>query len=155
MDNYKTIHTHSSEETTAFGQQLASGIVAGWLGKSAHTHHIYCLYGDLGSGKTTFTQGFAKGLGIQSRVVSPTFLISKRYHTRYEDRFLYHLDIYRMQTEQELYGIGISEIFSDVRSCVIVEWAEKLYSLVPTSRVDIRFTSQSDGSHAIQMQTYG
>lgn len=116
--------------------------------------HVYCLFGDLGSGKTTFTRGFAHELGVTSRLVSPTFLLSKRYSTRYDDRYLHHLDIYRTSTESDLLGIGLSEILSDSRNCVLIEWAEKLGSLRPGPRIEIRFASCTDGSRTINVDTY-
>jgi len=151
MGNFTTIRTVLSEETSQLGEKVAAGIVRDWQQKKPDTSHIFCLYGDLGSGKTTFTQGFAKGLGIFSRVLSPTFLIAKRYSIPIDDRFFYHLDIYRMESAESLESIGLAELLSDIHSVIIIEWAEKLRSFLPKNRTDITFRVNADGSHQIDI----
>jgi tRNA threonylcarbamoyladenosine biosynthesis protein TsaE len=111
-----------------------------------------CLYGQLGSGKTTFTQGFAKGLGITTRLLSPTFIIVRRYQIPKKDTFLYHIDVYRLNSEQEMEGIGIPEIFADLASYTVIEWAERLGKLRPRNRIDIHFMTSQDDSHAITVK---
>lgn len=154
MGNITTICTVTSQETSQFGEKLAAGIVEKWQRDLSYIPHIFCLYGDLGAGKTTFTQGFAKGLGISSRVLSPTFLISKRYATSFEHRYFYHLDIYRMESEGGLESIGLAEILADIRSVIVIEWAEKLQSYLPKLRNDITFSVKPDGIHQIHINTY-
>ncbi len=154
MAHTTTITTYSAEETAQFGKKIGISVSESWQLDLSDTPQIFCLYGDLGSGKTTFTQGFAVGLGITSRVLSPTFLISKRYSTPYQDRYMYHLDIYRMQSKEQFDGIGLTELMSDTRSCILIEWAEKLESLLPAKRTDLTFSSLSDGSHTIIVETY-
>ncbi len=151
MDNITTLRTVRSEETSQFGEKIAVGIVKTWQQALPVEPHIYCLYGSLGSGKTTFTQGFARGLGIKARVVSPTFLISKRYSTQFEGRYFYHLDIYRMDSPADFETIGLTEILSDMSSVCIIEWAEKLQSFLPKHRSDLFFRVNNDGSHQIDI----
>ena len=91
------IETYSAEETFEAGQELA---------KQAKANEVYALLGDLGVGKTVFTQGFAKGLGITEPVSSPTFTIVRQYHGRLP---LNHFDVYRLEDPQELYEIGFLE----------------------------------------------
>jgi tRNA threonylcarbamoyladenosine biosynthesis protein TsaE len=110
---------------------------------------ILCLYGQLGSGKTTFTQGFARGLGITSRLLSPTFIIVRRYDIPSSEQFLYHIDLYRLKNVTEMEELGLDEIFTDLRSYVVIEWAEKLGELLPKHRIDIRFTVVDYGKHKI------
>lgn len=153
MDTHQTLISTSAEATENFGRQMADRQIKRWTDHSPDPH-IFCLFGDLGSGKTTFTRGFAGALGITSRLLSPTFLLAKRYSTRYEDTHLYHLDIYRTASESDLIGIGLPEIMSDPRNCVLIEWAEKLGTLRPKARTDIRFTVMKDGSHTIDIDTY-
>lgn len=110
---------------------------------------ILCLYGDLGSGKTTFTQGFAKGLGVTARLLSPTFIIVRRYQFGQPMNYLYHLDLYRMNTIHEIQNLGFSEIIRETGSFVLIEWAERLGTLLPERRIDVSFAVSQDDAHSI------
>ncbi|MCX6793992.1 MAG: tRNA (adenosine(37)-N6)-threonylcarbamoyltransferase complex ATPase subunit type 1 TsaE [Candidatus Gottesmanbacteria bacterium] len=114
--------------------------------------HILCLYGQLGSGKTTFTQGIARGLGITTRLLSPTFIIVRRYQIPKKDFYLYHVDLYRLHLESEMEEIGLPEIFADSASYTVVEWAERLGELIPRKRIDIHFTTAQDDTHVITIE---
>jgi len=137
MDKHKTIITKSPQETQKVGEELAHD-----------RPKIICLYGELGSGKTTFVQGFARGLGLTTRLLSPTFIIVRRYELPKEN-FFYHIDLYRMSSMEDLEQLGLSEIFSDPHARVVVEWAERLGKLLPKDRMDIHFTSLSNERHKI------
>lgn len=113
---------------------------------------ILCLYGDLGSGKTTFAGGFAKGLGLTTRLPSPTFIIVRRYDIPSSDFLLYHIDLYRLQSTVDTEKFGLEEIFADSKAYVLVEWAEHLGRVLPEKRLDLRFVSQQDGTHSIKIQ---
>ena len=139
MDKHQSIISKNSQETTALGERVAASVDS----------NIFCLYGDLGSGKTTFTQGFAKGLGITTRLLSPTFIIVRRYSMPEKTNFLYHIDLYRLQSEKELEDVGISEILNQDHSYVVIEWAERLGSLLPKDRIDVNFFVLEDGKHSI------
>ena len=144
---HSTIITKSAEETADVGFQMATSV-------KKHTYktpRVYCLYGDLGSGKTTFTQGFARGLGFVGRLLSPTYLILRRYGVP-NGWVLYHLDLYRANSLSDLKGIGLDEILSDENGCVIIEWAEKMGKLLPANRTDIHFSLHSDASHHIHIR---
>ena len=111
--------TFHEQETFALGQQL---------GARAREGEIYCLDGDLGAGKTVFTQGFAQGLGITEPVSSPTFTIFQQYE---EGRLpLYHFDVYRIADPSEMDEIGYEEYFYGAGVCLI-EWASLIEELVP------------------------
>jgi len=111
--------TFHEQETFALGQQL---------GARAREGEIYCLDGDLGAGKTVFTQGFAQGLGITELVSSPTFTILQQYE---EGRLpLYHFDVYRIADPSEMDEIGYGEYFYGNGVCLI-EWASLIEELVP------------------------
>ncbi|MCX6791825.1 MAG: tRNA (adenosine(37)-N6)-threonylcarbamoyltransferase complex ATPase subunit type 1 TsaE [Candidatus Gottesmanbacteria bacterium] len=146
MDFHKKIITKKPEETARVGEDLAR-----YLGDRGGPH-IVCLYGQLGSGKTTFTQGFARGLRIPTRLLSPTFIIVRRYQIPKKDFHLYHVDLYRLQTVSELEGLGLPEIFADLASYTVVEWAERLGGLMPQERIDILFTTEQDDSHTITIK---
>lgn len=141
--------TSSAQETRDFGRRIAEHL----LDRIGERPRIICLYGELGSGKTTFTQGFARGLGIKGRLLSPTFIIVRRYQLPKSSGFLYHVDLYRLQTTDELEELGFSEIFADPHAFVVIEWAEKLGSLLPKHRIDIQFSIEGD-THNIQVHHY-
>jgi tRNA threonylcarbamoyladenosine biosynthesis protein TsaE len=111
------------------------------------------LYGELGSGKTTFVQGMAQGLGLtHARLLSPTFIIVRRYEIPEEQKFFHHIDLYRMTEVSGLEALGLSELFMDRASYVAIEWPERLGGSLPHERLDIRFRVQEDGTHEV---TYG
>jgi len=109
----------SPEDTFALGRKLGEEAMAG---------SIYCLNGDLGVGKTVFTQGFAAGLGITEPVCSPTFTILQVYD---EARIpLYHFDVYRISDPEEMEEIGYEDYFFGDGVCLI-EWSELISELIP------------------------
>lgn len=115
----KIIETHSPEETYKVGYDL---------GNSAEKGQIFCMSGDLGVGKTVFTQGFAAGLGVEDNVNSPTFTIVQEYE---DGRIpLYHFDVYRISDVGEMDEIGYEEYFYGEGVCLI-EWAEIIEDILP------------------------
>ena len=119
------IESWSPEETFALGEQL---------GKEAKPSSVYCLNGDLGTGKTVFTQGFARGLGIQGPVNSPTFTIVQQY----DDGRLpfYHFDVYRIGDVEEMEEIGFEDyVMGDGVS--LIEWADLIRGILPETRTEI------------------
>lgn len=118
----KRRETASSIETEAIGEEL---------GQKARVGQIYCLSGDLGVGKTVFTKGFAKGLGITEQVTSPTFAIVNEYQGRLP---FYHFDAYRISCEEEMEDTGYEEYFYGEGVC-LVEWAELVRDLIPTDAI--------------------
>lgn len=98
------------------------------LGKNAKKGEIYCLLGELGAGKTHFSKAFAKGLGIQEEITSPTFTIVNEY--RENSLPLFHFDVYRIGDIEELYNIGYEEYFFSDGVC-LVEWAELIEEIIP------------------------
>ena len=117
--------TRSPEETFALGEEL---------GRLAKPGGIYCLNGDLGVGKTVFTQGFAAGLGIREPVNSPTFTILQVYE---EGRLpLYHFDVYRLGDPEELEEIGYEEYFFGSGVCLI-EWAGRVADYLPAETISV------------------
>ena len=137
MDSNREIITENAEGTAEVGRQLAG-----------EHPKVVCLYGELGSGKTTFAQGFAKGLGITRRLLSPTFIIVRRYDLP-ENSLLYHVDLYRLNSTDEMEKLGLSEMFAGPDAFVVIEWAERLGDLLPEDRIDIHFSVLDDGKHKI------
>jgi tRNA threonylcarbamoyladenosine biosynthesis protein TsaE len=140
--------TKNFKETQKLGEELAKEIKNGT---------VVALYGDLGSGKTTFTQGFAKGFGIKKRLISPTFIIMRTYQVTINNKqkainkeqkpkiqeqrpkTFYHVDLYRIQTEDDIRGIGLDEIIKNDKDIVVIEWAEKLGKLLPKEICKVYF----------------
>jgi tRNA threonylcarbamoyladenosine biosynthesis protein TsaE len=101
------------------------------LGEKAEPGQVFCLLGDLGTGKTVFTQGFAKGLGITEPVSSPTFTIVQVYE---EGKLpFYHFDVYRIEDIEEMYEIGYEDYFYGQGVCLI-EWSNLIEELLPIDR---------------------
>ena len=119
------IETHDPEETFEVGRKI---------GMNAKPGQIYILTGDLGVGKTVFTQGVAAGLGITEPVNSPTFTIIQEY----EDGRLpfYHFDVYRIGDLEEMEEIGYDDYFFGQGICLI-EWAELIEEILPEKRIEV------------------
>lgn len=159
--------TNSKEETQELGEKIAKE-----LDKS---RRVLVLYGELGSGKTTFVQGLAIGLGIKKRIISPTFIIIREYKispprsplghlgggeatisTPARCNTLYHIDLYRIESKRELKRLGLEEIFEDLRNIVAIEWAEKIENLLPKMRIDIYFKYLAENQRKILVRSgYG
>lgn len=94
---------------------------------------VFGLTGNLGAGKTTFIQAFAKGLGIRSRLTSPTFVLMKKYGN------LYHLDCYRIKDFKDILALDFAEIVDEQKNIILIEWAEKIRKILPKTTVWIKF----------------
>lgn len=134
----KVFITNNFEETRKLGNDFAKILEAG---------NIVCLYGDLGSGKTTFVQGLAAGLGIKNRIISPTFVIVRTYDLG--DKNFYHIDLYRTESEKDIEGLGIEEIINNKNNIVVIEWAEKLKSYLPKKRIGVHFFYENENKRKI------
>lgn len=101
---------------------------------------IIGLSGELGSGKTTFSQGFAHGLGLKRQVTSPTFLIIRNYELRSKNyEKFYHIDCYRLKNAKELLALGFKEISANPKNIVLIEWADKIKRLILKNSIWINF----------------
>lgn len=124
------IETNSAEETYQLGKQM---------GEKAGAGKIYCLDGDLGTGKTVFTQGFAAGLGVEGPVNSPTFTILQQYDSGRLP--LYHFDVYRIGDVEEMDEIGYEECFYG-EGVTLIEWSSLIREILPDQV--IRITIEKD-----------
>ena len=124
-------------QTKKLGEILAKEVLKTKLKKGAL---IIGLEGDLGGGKTTFLQGFAKGLGTKQRITSPTFIIFRRFKIK-DLRFknFYHIDCYRISKPKEILDLGFKEIISDSKNIITIEWAERLQKILPRETIIIKF----------------
>ena len=117
--------TYSAEETSALGEQI---------GREVKPGTVYTLVGDLGVGKTVFTQGIAKGLGITEPICSPTFTIVQVYE---EGRIpFYHFDVYRISDIDEMEEIGYEDYFYG-NGLTMIEWANLIEEILPPVRTEI------------------
>jgi len=140
----------SAAATKIFAAKLAKKIISNKSNFQLRTATIVALVGDLGAGKTTFTQGFARGLGIKRRAISPTFLIFRVYRiphlkssrvlrlASYIQRF-YHVDAYRLHSPKEILALGFKKILSNPENIVLIEWAEKIKKILPKDTIWLKF----------------
>ncbi len=134
------IITQSAQDTQNLGQKIAASLIQKGAGKSAE---VIALYGELGSGKTTFTQGLAKSLGVPHRLLSPTFTIVREHALKTATfKKLVHIDLYRVD-DKDIGNLGFGEFLADPANIVVIEWAEKFKQL-PANHIDIYFTHHKD-----------
>jgi tRNA threonylcarbamoyladenosine biosynthesis protein TsaE len=135
MTKQKIFITSSFAQTQKIGEDMAKEL------KGRSGPQVICLHGNLGSGKTTFTQGFARGFEITNKIISPTFIIMRSYQIkgRTQLSYLYHVDLYRTHTARDVVEIGLLEIMKDPENIVLIEWAEKIQELLPEKKRDIYF----------------
>lgn len=115
---------------------------------------VISLKGDLGAGKTTFSKGFAIGLGVKDLVTSPTFTIMNEYDGTMP---LYHFDMYRLSSKEEALELGFEEYFDlkTLKGVCLVEWAENVKGLLPTLHIEIEFEKLSDTKRKIKIGVKG
>ncbi|MFH1462731.1 MAG: tRNA (adenosine(37)-N6)-threonylcarbamoyltransferase complex ATPase subunit type 1 TsaE [bacterium] len=131
--------TNSPGQTKKLAELLAKEILEAPKRKGAF---VLALRGDLGGGKTTFLQGFAKGLKIKQKITSPTFVLMKKYkipNTRYKIQNFYHLDCYRIEKSKDILDLGLKEIISNPQNIAAVEWAEKISKVLPKNVIWLSF----------------
>jgi tRNA threonylcarbamoyladenosine biosynthesis protein TsaE len=141
MTRQTTTYTHSAEETVAFGRTLAAELTPPLL---------ILLRGDLGAGKTTLAKGIAEGFGAASAddVTSPTFTLVHEY--RGPRAALYHIDLYRVDTERELETLGLDDLIEPT-SILLVEWGEKFPRFVRERNVEIVLERVDENERRIQV----
>jgi len=130
--------TRSEEETTKVGKAVGKSLLPG---------DVICLVGELGSGKTTITQGIAQGLGVRDSVVSASFKLINEYKGRIP---VYHFDLFRLDKLSEVEELGYREYFYN-QGVTIIEWAEKIRPLWPEQRIEIELKIISDNNREIRI----
>ncbi len=148
MNNEEIYLTKSSEETKNLARNFVSRSEI--LLRRTKCPIVLAFYGNLGSGKTTFIQGLAEGLGIKRRIISPTFIIVRHYKLVKE--IFYHIDLYRIETRDDLLGLGIDEIINDKNNIVAVEWAEKMGDMLPEKRIELHFRYVDENKREITIK---
>lgn len=139
-----TFKSNSEIETKEFAKKFASN-----LGKG----DVLVLSGDLGSGKTKFTEGFLSYFGLEDEISSPTFTIVNEYHKN--DINIYHFDVYRLEDSSEFYAIGGDEYFD--KGICIIEWGELIEDALPKNYIKIDFSrnSENENERILNIQLIG
>lgn len=119
--------TKSASETKELGRKVGSSLKGGV---------VLALVGELGSGKTTFVQGLAEGLGTKAQIISPTFILVRKYGSNF-----YHIDLYRLEEnlDKEVESLGLTDIWREKDNVVVIEWAEKIKNLLPARAIWVNF----------------
>jgi len=132
----------SPARTMQIGKNLAKNFPKGG---------VFCLYGDLGAGKTVFAKGFATGLGVPDKLIkSPTYTLLRTYTL--DKGHLYHFDFYRLESADDLLAGEIEEIFNKDNVWIIIEWAERIKHLLPKQKIDIYLTYIGEQQRKIQIK---
>ena len=134
------VETNSAEETFGLGERLGGVLRAG---------DVVALFGDLGAGKTTLTKGIARGLNLSADIHSPTFTL---IHEHPGEIPLYHVDLYRLSGENEVETLGIEEYLCR-DGVTVIEWADKMRSLLPAERLDIELKMKGDTQRELRFET--
>ncbi len=141
--------TESAKETKKLGEKFAVDLEGG---------ETVALIGDLGSGKTTFVQGLAKGLGIEGRIISPTFIIIRKYKIPLAMKlkgikYFYHIDLYRLESavESELVNLGVRDILGKKENVTAIEWAEKATGMYPKDTDWLSFSDMGENKRKISV----
>ncbi len=132
--------TKSAQETKDLGKKTAADLKGG---------ETLALTGELGSGKTTFVQGLAEGLGVKGRIISPTFILMRKYLASKFD--FYHIDFYRLEDglENEVKNLGIDDTWGKKENVVAIEWAEKIKKSIPENAIWIKFDNRGGNERKI------
>lgn len=149
--------TKNAEETQKIAQDFARRFLVS-LVQGDSLSRIIALRGELGSGKTTFVQGLAKGLGIAGRIMSPTFTIVRSHRIRSHElgiKYFYHIDLYRVEGKDQVKNLGLEEIINSSDTIVAIEWAEKITDLLPKKRWDIAFEYVLESERRLTLNKLG
>ncbi|OGE32096.1 tRNA (adenosine(37)-N6)-threonylcarbamoyltransferase complex ATPase subunit type 1 TsaE [Candidatus Daviesbacteria bacterium RIFCSPHIGHO2_01_FULL_44_29] len=139
------VTTHSAEATKQFAKELAQKYIGQGI--------LITLEGELGVGKTTFAQGFAAGLDITQKILSPTFVITRQYLLNATQQTFYHCDLYRFDTGFDTINTGISELLANSKDIILIEWADRLGDRVPSRAISVTLRRLSENKHEITLTT--
>jgi tRNA threonylcarbamoyladenosine biosynthesis protein TsaE len=146
------IKTHSMEETFSLGVLLGEEI----LKTKLKGPFIIGFSGNLGSGKTLFIQGLAKGLKIKNKIKSPTFLILRKYKVRHKTiKNFYHIDAYRIKKNEDIENSGIKDALKDKNALLAIEWVDIIKKQIPKIDIEIHLKHKLKNSREIIFKFYG
>jgi len=141
--------TKSKGQTQKIAAKIAKKIISEGIGKHAR---VLALVGDLGAGKTAFTQGFIKSLGIKTHVPSPTFVIFRRYPIHKEAggfKNIFHFDLYRIQKPKEIIDLDFKKILKNPENIVLIEWPEHILKFLPKDTIRIELSHGGKASERV------
>ena len=135
-------HTHTAEETIALGEKIGVLLRPG---------DVIAMSGTLAAGKTTITKGIAKALGIVDTITSPTFCLISEYYG--EKMPLYHMDVYRLEGEEDFINLGVEDMLYGQGVCII-EWSEKVKKEIPKKAIRLTITPTSETEREIVLENW-
>jgi len=138
--------SRSPEQTRRLGAHLGTLLEGG---------DIVCLEGILGSGKTRFAQGVGRGWGVSQTLVSPSYVLIREYRRPEDPITLYHIDLYRIGSVDEALGLGLYELLGDESAVCVIEWAERIHSLVPSEHLWIRLEANNSTRRRLYFIAHG
>ncbi len=135
------LYSHSEEETEKIASLIAAALSPG---------DTVLLRGNLGAGKTVFSRGFARGLGCEDTLSSPTYTIVQEYQLPSGAR-LYHMDLYRIADAASALGFGVDEFIDDPKAYKLIEWPERIESLLPEKCLTVEITHEGDEERSLRI----
>lgn len=133
-------YSNSISQTKKIGEILGKEVLKVNKRKEAF---ILGLEGELGSGKTAFLQGLAKGLGIKGKIISPTFIFIRRFKN------FFHIDCYRLKNPKEIFPLGLEEIISNPKNIIAIEWVDRIKKFLPKNTLILEFETISNNKRKI------
>jgi tRNA threonylcarbamoyladenosine biosynthesis protein TsaE len=124
------------------------------LGEILQRNDVICLSGDLGAGKTVLARGVGRGWGTTIRVTSPTYTLVNQYPRMHDDRILYHIDCYRLETEEDIITAGLEDVLL-TDGAFMIEWPEKIDAWLPEDRLWIEMTYVNDTRRKLRFVATG
>lgn len=140
-----TFTSHQVAQTQALGASL---------GRLLRPGDVICLSGDLGAGKTAFTQGIGRGWGALEPVTSPTFTLIHEHHRPEDSTVLYHVDCYRLHGPADAWGIGLEDLWHG-EGCIVIEWPENIQPALPPEHLWIAFTFEGEQQRLLTFEARG
>lgn len=135
----KQYTSYSEKNTKQIAQNIAQEFKSG----------VVALIGELGTGKTIFVQGFAQGLGITDKVISPTFVLIRQHKIPQTEKTLFHIDLYRIENIENLNQLGLKDLWLDKRNIILIEWAQELENLLPANTTWIKIEKRKGNTRLI------
>lgn len=124
------------------------------LGELLQQNDVLCLSGELGTGKTSLARGVGRGWGAALRATSPTFTLVNEYPRVRDGRILYHVDCYRLESEGDIFTVGLEDIF-DAPGAIMIEWPERIDPLLPADRLWVDMKHRSETRRALRFTASG
>lgn len=137
-----TFQTYTTEQTIELGKKIGEKLTPG---------SVIAMEGTLAAGKTTITKGIAEALGVTDTVTSPTFTLISEYEGKIP---LYHMDVYRLDSTEDFLNLGVEDIIYNGKGVSIIEWSEKVRSVLPKQTITLRLEPKDDGSRTITIENW-